>query len=82
MASVQLQPPKSFDPDSCPPWKKWFKQFCIASGLSETKEAQQISMLLYCIGSEAECVLDSPNITTSQRKIYDTVVVKLDLFFM
>ena len=73
MGSVQLQPPKSFalkNPDSCPPWKKRFKQFCIASGLSETEEAQQISVLLYCIGQEAGCMLDSPNITTSQRKIH------------
>ena len=36
------------------------------SGLSETEEAQQIGILLYSIGPEAECVLDSINITTSQ----------------
>ena len=38
-------------------------------------------MLLYCIGPEAESVLDSTNITTGQRKKYDTVVAKLDSFF-
>ena len=84
MANVQLQAPKSFDfknPDSWPSWKKRFEQFRVASGLSETEEARQISMLLYCIGPEAESVLDSTNITTSQRKKYDSVVAKLDSFF-
>ena len=59
MANVQLQPPKSFDlknPDSWLSWTKRFEQFCIASDLSKTEEVQQISMLLYCIGLEAESV--------------------------
>lgn len=84
MANVQLQPPESFDlknPDSWPSWKKWFEQFCVASGLSETEETRQISMLLYCIGPKAENLLDSTNTTTSQRKKYDTVIAKLDSFF-
>lgn len=84
MANVQLQTPKNFDlrnPDGWPSWKKRFEQFRVASGLSETDEARQISTLLYCIGPEAENVLDSTNITTSQRKKYDTVVAKLDSFF-
>ena len=84
MANVQLQTPKNFDlknPDGWPSWKKQFEQFCIASGLSETDEARQIRMLLYCIGLEAESVLDSMNITPGQRKKYDSVIAKLDWFF-
>ena len=84
MANVQLQTPKRFDfknPDAWLSWKRRFEQFRIASGLSETDEARQISVLLYCIGPEAESVLDSTNITSGQRKKYDTVVAKLDSFF-
>ena len=84
MANVQIQTPEKFDlknPDAWSSWKKRFEQFRIASGLSETDEARQISMLLYCIGPEAESMLDSTNITTGQRKKYDTVVAKLDSFF-
>ena len=33
------------------------------------------------MGPEAESVLDSTNITSGQRKKYDTVVAKLDSFF-
>ena len=84
MANVQLQPPEKFDlknPDGWPAWKRRFEQFRVASGLSETDESRQISMLLYCIGPEVESVLDSTNITTGQRKKYDSVIAKLDAFF-
>ena len=69
-----------YDPDSWLSWRRRFEQFRVASGLSETDESQQISMLLYCIGPEAENVLDSANITTAQWKKYDTVIAKLDSF--
>ena len=37
--------------------------------------------LLYCLGEEAEAVLESTNIMTDERKVYDTVVGKFDSFF-
>ena len=70
MTNVQLQTPERFDfknPDAWLSWKRRFEQFCIALGLSKTDEAQQISMLLYCIGPEAESVLDSINPAASQK---------------
>ena len=84
MANVQLQTPERLDfknPDAWLSWNRRFEQFRIASGLSKTDEARQISMLLYCIGPEAESMLDSTNITSGQRKKYDTVIAKLDSFF-
>ena len=84
MANVQLQTPKRFDfknPDAWLSWKRRFEQFRITSGLSKTDEARQISMLLYCIGPEAESVLDSTNITSGQRKKYDTIIANWTPFF-
>ena len=49
MANVQLQTPERFDfknPDAWLSWKRRFEQFRIASGLSKTDEARQISMLI------------------------------------
>ena len=40
-----------------------------------------MSILLYCLGEEAETVLASTNITDEQRKVYDTVISKFDSFF-
>ena len=84
MANIQVQTPKNFNfknPDSWPSWQKRFEQFCVASGLSATDETRQVSMLLYCIGPEAESVLDSTNATEEERKKYSTVLAKFDSFF-
>ena len=56
-------------------------QYRVASGLRETDEAQQVSTLLYCLGEEAESVLESINATADERKQYDTVLAKFDSFF-
>ena len=42
---------------------------------------KQINTLLYCLGEEAEAVLDSTNITSDERKEYSKVIEKLDGFF-
>ena len=38
-------------------------------------------MLLYCIGPEAESVLDPTNVMEEERKKYSTVLAKFDSFF-
>ena len=84
IASIRLQHPEQFDfksPDNWPKWKKRFQQFRVASGLSASPETQQVSTLLYCLGEEAESVLESTNITTENRNNYARVVEKFDEFF-
>ena len=84
MAQLNLQPPGQFDfknPDDWPRWKRRFKQFRVASGLTEDSAKKQISTLLYCLGEEAEAVLASTNATADERKVHDTVVSKFDGFF-
>ena len=84
MASVQLQPPSSFDfkdPDSWPRWKRRFEQFRMASGLSGEDDLKQVSALLYCMGEDAEDMLSSTNVSEDDRMKYDKVINKLDAFF-
>ena len=63
--------------------KKHFEQFAsaLALGLDKDQEARRISTLLYCLGEEANDVLSSTNITSDDRKKYDSVVEKLDDYF-
>ena len=85
MAQVQLRAPEPFnfkEPDDWPRWKRRFEQFRVASGLKDDgSESKQVNTLLYCLGEEAEAVLDSTNITSDERKVYSKVIEKLDAFF-
>ena len=49
--------------------------------LTEVGEPQQVSTLLYCLGEEADSVLDSTNATEDDRKRYEIVIRKFDTFF-
>ena len=84
MAQLQLQPPEPFDfrnSDDWPRWKRRFEHFRNASGLATSAELQQVSTLLYCIGEEAEAVLESTSITDDERKKYDDVLGKFEGYF-
>ena len=84
MAQLQLQPPEPFDfrnSDDWPRWKRRFEHFRNASGLATSAELQQVSTLLYCIGEEAEAVLESTSITEDERKKYDDVLGKFEGYF-
>ena len=84
MASIRLQPPEPFDfkrPDEWPRWKKRFAQFRSASTLDKEAEDRQVNTLLYCMGEEAENVLSSTGISDKDKKNYDKVVEKFDLYF-
>ena len=85
MAQVQLRAPEPFnfkEPDDWPRWKRRFEQFRVASGLKDDgSESKQVNTLLYCLGEEAEAVLDSTYITSDERKVYSKVIEKLDAFF-
>ena len=84
MAQLRLEPPAPFNfrtPDDWPRWKRRFEQFRVASGLAADDPVKQVNTLLYCIGEEAEGVLTSTNTTDDERKVYQTVLDKLDSFF-
>ncbi len=84
MASIQLQPPEPFSfhkPDEWPRWIKRFDQFRLASGLASTSAQRQVSTLLYCMGQDAEDVLQSTNPTADDRASYAGVRAKFEEFF-
>ena len=82
--NVSLQPPPTFgfdEPDEWPKWRCRFKQFRMASGLSKEDDVRQVSILLYCLGEEADDILTSTNITDDHRKKYSVVLAKFDSHF-
>ena len=84
MATIQLKPPEPFNfktPDKWPRWCRRFEQFWITSGLCKDSAIKQVSTLLYFLGEDAESVLTSTNLTEDERKNYDAVMSKFDVFF-
>ena len=66
---MNLQPPNPFsftESEEWPKWKRRFEQYREASRLAEKGELQQVSTLLYCLGDEAEAVLDTYQQTTGR----------------
>ena len=83
MSNLQLQLPYPFNfhnPDEWTKWKRRYKQFHTASGLTSADEAHQVSTL-YCMGAKAEDVLTSTGISNEEQKWYDAIMSKLDRFF-
>ena len=81
---VTLKTPENFDfskPDQWSKWKRRFEQFASASGLDKEEDARRISTLLYCLGEEADDVLNSTNISAEDAKKYDKVIGKFDEYF-
>lgn len=84
MAQIQLQVPTTFNfsnPDDWRRWKRRFEQYRCASGLDKEAPTRQVSTLLYCLGEEAEAVLDFTNATAEERESYETVIGKFDSYF-
>ena len=82
--NLSLKPPGPFNfrrPDEWPKWKRRFNQYLAATGLDRAEDSRTVSMLLYCMGEDAEDVLTSTNIKAEEREVYATVITKLDDFF-
>ena len=58
-----------------------FEQYRQASGLMEKDEQRQVSTLLYCLGEEAEEVLNTTRISDKNRKKYQKVIEQFDAYF-
>ena len=84
MATTALKTPKEFPFNKPEEWGKWkarFQQYRLASGLSNKAAKCQVSTLLYCMGEEAEDVLNATGITTAEKEVYQTVLDKFDGHF-
>ena len=74
MATVNLQPPAPFcfqKTDEWPKWKRHFEQYRQASGLVDKGEERQVNTFLYCLGDDAEEILDTTKITSENKKKYN-----------
>ena len=84
MANIfRFEPPSVFDfrnPDEWPHWKRRFKQFHLASGLSKEEESRQFSSLLYCLGEEGEDVLLALKIVDKAKMKYE-ILNAFDTYF-
>ena len=81
---MNLQPPTPFSfakSDEWPKWKRRFEQYRQASGLVEKGEQRQVSTLLYCLGLNAEEVLDTTRISEDDKKKYEKVIDEFDKYF-
>ena len=58
-----------------------FEQFRIASGLAGDGAEKQSNTLSYCMGEEAEVILNSTGASDEEKKDYATVLQKFDEFF-
>ena len=84
MATMNLQPLGPFcfkKTEEWPKWKRRFEQYRVASGLGDQSESRQVSTLLYCLGEDAEDILDTIRITAEDKKKYDKVVEAFDHYF-
>ena len=84
MAQIRLDTPAPFNfrkPNDWSRWEKRFEQYRLASELDKESASRQISTLLYCLGEEAEAVLDSTDATDDEKAVYKTVIEKFDAHF-
>ena len=85
MTSFRVQLPEKFDFSRQEEWPKWsrrFERFRQASGLAKEEEESQINTLIYAMGDQADDILTSFKLSTSQLKQYHTVKTKFDEHFV
>ena len=85
MTSFRVQLPEKFDFSRQEEWPKWsrrFERFRQASGLAKEEEESQINTLIYAMGDQADDILTSFKLSTSQQKQYHTVKTKFDEYFV
>ena len=85
MANYQVSPPEPFTfsrPEEWPKWIKRFERFRLASELQKKEEESQVNTLLYTMGSEADDILYSFQLSETDSKKYEVVKGKFDSHFI
>ena len=85
MVSFKVSNPEQFDFSKPEGWHKWiqrFEIFRIASGLSEKDGTTQVNTLIYCMGSEADEIFSSFNLSNDNKKTFSAVKEKFDGYFI
>ena len=85
MAAFQIAPHEQFNfnqPDEWPKWIPRFERFRDASRLSQKGEVHQVNALVYCMGDTADDTLCSLGLSDNEKKVYETVKIKLESHFV
>ncbi|CAJ1061415.1 uncharacterized protein K02A2.6-like [Xyrichtys novacula] len=84
-ATVNIQPPETFDFSKPLEWTKWirrFERFRQASNLTTNSEENKVNTLIYCMGDEADDVLRGLKLSDDDMKNYDKVKDGFGNFFV
>lgn len=82
---AKISPPEAFQfdkPGQWPEWKRRFSRYRLATKLTKDDGEVQVSTLIYCMGKEAEHILDSFELSADEQKNYNTVLGKFDTHFV
>ena len=85
MTSFRVQLPEKVHFSRQEEWPKWsrrFERFRQASGVGKEEEESQINMLICPMGDQADDILTSFKLSTTQLKQYHTVKTKFDEHFV
>ena len=84
MATFQVTPPEkfSFKPEEWCRWIRRFERFRVASELNKRDEESQVNTLVYSMGDEADDILQSFDLSETDRKKYKNVKDKFEGHFV
>ena len=85
MSSYQIPAPETFNftkPEEWPKWSRRFDRFRIASNLSSKSGENQVNTLIYTMGSDAEEILKSFDLSEEDQKDYAKVLERFESHFV
>ena len=81
MAQYRSPAPLNFEDPRWNDWKAQFMTFRLVTELDKKNKAVQIASLKYCMGTEAEEIYKTFNLTEAEENCFDTVLSKFDNYF-
>ncbi|KAK3908512.1 tRNA-2-methylthio-N(6)-dimethylallyladenosine synthase [Frankliniella fusca] len=80
---AHLTPPAefSFKSEEWPKWKTRWKRYAVGSGLADQEDDYKVNTLLYCMGSKADDIMLSFNLSEEEQDDYAVVLQKFDRHF-
>ena len=82
---MSLKPPKNFNfmnPSSWIEWKRNYMRYHTAIELAKKDEKVQVANLIYCMGNEADRILDNFTMPDGDREKFKPVLEKFDAYFV
>lgn len=80
----KLTPPANLDysrPEDFTEWLKRFKLYRLASKLSKEDGEIQVATLLYTMGGDAQCIMDTFDLGDDDKKKFDAVSTRFTTYF-